>query len=276
MTLGEKLRQARLEIGLSQRQLCGEEITRNMLSQIENGSARPSMDTLCFLAQRLQKPVSWFLEEQTASLPNLQAMETARQAWAEENFTQVLQALSAYRGPDPVFDRERYLLEALALTAQAQAVAEDKPVYARKLLEEALKAGEKTPYFTQALQRQWLLSCGMLSEKVTPLLPQLPADDRELLLRARGALEEGTWERAAALLEAAENRDPQWHLLRGRTAMAQKDYTCAAEHYRQAEDTFPKACAQALEICWRELEDYKMAYHYACKLRELTEGSTAP
>ena len=28
MTLGERLRQARLEAGLSQRQLCGEEVTR--------------------------------------------------------------------------------------------------------------------------------------------------------------------------------------------------------------------------------------------------------
>ena len=35
MTLGEKIRQARLEAGLSQRQLCGGEVTRNMLSQIE-------------------------------------------------------------------------------------------------------------------------------------------------------------------------------------------------------------------------------------------------
>ena len=50
MDLGQKLRQARLEAGLSQRQLCGEEITRNMLSQIENGTARHSMDTLRFLA----------------------------------------------------------------------------------------------------------------------------------------------------------------------------------------------------------------------------------
>lgn len=43
MELGEKLRLARLEAGLSQRALCGDEITRNMLSRIENGAARPSM-----------------------------------------------------------------------------------------------------------------------------------------------------------------------------------------------------------------------------------------
>jgi len=58
MELGDKLRQARIEAGLSQRQLCGEEITRNMLSLIENGSAKPSMKTLQYLAGRLGKTVS--------------------------------------------------------------------------------------------------------------------------------------------------------------------------------------------------------------------------
>ena len=52
MALGQQIRQVRLDAGLSQRQLCGGLITRNMLSQIENGNARPSMDTLQQLAQR--------------------------------------------------------------------------------------------------------------------------------------------------------------------------------------------------------------------------------
>ena len=53
MELGQRIKQARLEAGLSQRQLCGETVTRNMLSQIENGTAKPSMGTLCFFAERL-------------------------------------------------------------------------------------------------------------------------------------------------------------------------------------------------------------------------------
>ena len=70
MELGKRIRQARLEAGLSQRQLCGEQITRNMLSQIENGSARPSMDTLRYLAAQLGKPIGYFLEEQAVTSPN--------------------------------------------------------------------------------------------------------------------------------------------------------------------------------------------------------------
>ena len=61
MEISQKLKQARLDAGLSQKALCGDRITRNMLSQIENGSARPSMDTLRYLAGQLGKPISYFL-----------------------------------------------------------------------------------------------------------------------------------------------------------------------------------------------------------------------
>ena len=69
MELGEKLRKARLEAGMSQRELCAGEVTRNMLSQIENGSARPSMKTLAFFARQLGKPVSYFLRIRQSYLP---------------------------------------------------------------------------------------------------------------------------------------------------------------------------------------------------------------
>ena len=75
MELGARIRQARLDAGLSQRQLCGDVITRNMLSQIENGSARPSMDTLKYLAQQLGTTISYFLDEQAISSPNVALME---------------------------------------------------------------------------------------------------------------------------------------------------------------------------------------------------------
>ena len=71
MELGKRIFQARLEAGMSQRQLCGDTVTRNMLSLIENGSAQPSMDTLRIFAQRLGKPMSFFLQLQCVKLPTL-------------------------------------------------------------------------------------------------------------------------------------------------------------------------------------------------------------
>ncbi len=271
MELGEKIKQARLEIGLSQRQLCGDAITRNMLSQIENGSARPSMDTLRYFAARLEKPVSYFLEEQAVLLPNQQLMEQARQCFGKGEYRQVTQLLEGYRSPDKVFDPECGLLEALSFLEQAkQAVAEEKLVYARTLLEKAERAAQRTDYFMPALQREWLLTAAAADpDRAVQLAQQLPTDDRELLLRARAAMEAGVFAKSACLLDGAQIRNPQWYLLRGQAAMGEKDYALAVNYFRQAEDAYPAQCAKSLETCYRELEDYKMAYYYACKLRDL-------
>ena len=119
MELGEKIRLARLEVGLSQRQLCGEEITRNMLSQIEHGTAKPSMKTLTFLAARLEKPVGYFLDEEALVPANHQILEVlsmlkaAEEAIAQEKYPYARQLLArAENGPDlpSALERSRLLL----------------------------------------------------------------------------------------------------------------------------------------------------------------------
>ena len=41
----------------------------------------------------------------------------------------------------------------------------------------------------------------------------------------------------------------------------------AARHLHLAEEKYPAETAPLLETCYREMEDYKMAYFYACKQR---------
>ena len=120
MHLGEKLRQARLEAGLSQRQLCGDTITRNMLSQIENGSANPSMATLRYLAEKLGKRISYFLQEDTILSPNPALLQQARQAYVGHKYADVLDLATQYQGPDPLFDDEWHYLCALCALALAE------------------------------------------------------------------------------------------------------------------------------------------------------------
>ena len=261
MELGTRLKQARLEAGLSQRQLCGDLITRNMLSQIENGSARPSMDTLRQLAARLGKPMGYFLEEQAVTSPNQACMARARLAQAKE----VLEILADYQSPDPVFDAERWLLEALACLDLAQTVIDEGRLgYAATLLERAAAAGAATPYYTPETERRRLLLCHR-AKALSPsqLTSQLPDISDELLLRAEAALEQGQRQRCIHLLESCECTEEQWHYLYAECLLAEKDYAAAAEHYRKAPQTM--AVYAKLEACFRELEDYKMAYFYACK-----------
>ena len=263
MELGHRLKQARLEAGLSQRQLCGEEITRNMLSQIENGSARPSMDTLRYLASRLGKPMGYFLEEQAVTSPNQQIMERARCSAPEE----ALALLKGYRLPDPVFDRERWLLEALSCMALAEtAIEDDRLGYAATLLEQAAHAGVQTPYYTPELEQRRVLLCYRAKAgSAADLAALLPDNTEELLLRAAAALEKGDPVQCGQILDAAHQQDNAWHFLRAESFLAQKEYGQAAAHYLEAGES--STVYAKLELCYRELEDYKKAYEYACKQR---------
>ena len=64
MNIGENIRTMRLAKMMTQADLAGDQITRNMLCQIERGAALPSVPTMCYLAQRLNVPVGYLLSEE--------------------------------------------------------------------------------------------------------------------------------------------------------------------------------------------------------------------
>ena len=262
MELGQRIRQARLDAGLSQRQLCQDLITRNMLSQIENGVAKPSMDTLQKLAERLGRPAGWFLDQQMPQLPNQDVMNRARQAKG----AQKLELLKEYQTPDPVFDPERWLMEALTCMELAQEAIEEKKVqYALSLLDQAKAAGEKTPYYTPQLRRQWVLLRFAAGEPAAELAKQLPSEDPALMLLASAALEAQKPEEAGRFLDAVTDKTQSWHYLRATVFEAQGRLDEAVAHYLQAGET--AQVYGALERCYLAKEDYKQAYFYACKCR---------
>lgn len=267
MDLGQKIRAARLEAGLSQRQLCGDTITRNMLSQIENGTAKPSMQTLSSLAARLGKSVSFFLDENVVTSPNQQVMSRARAAWFSGAPAETRKTLADYRQPDAEFEWERQLLERLSTLAQAQTALEKQQyLFAEQLLE----GMELTDgYCADELERQRLL----LLVRAKPQLRQeicrkLPSLDEELLLRARDALDRGQFDRSEHLLEAVEDRNSaDWNFLRAEVHLARQQYRDAAACYHLAEDAYPEKTAARLERCYREMGDFKQAYFYALRQR---------
>lgn len=262
MELGEKLLKARQEAGLSQRQLCGDVITRNMLSQIEHGTARPSMDTLRLLAARLGKPVSFFLEEEAVMSPNQELMEQVRKASPDQSWL----ILKAFQQPDPVLEWEwkcRSFLSGLA--AAEKALSEGKHLYARQLLEEV----SEFDHGIRSLERQRLLLLGKIpGENLKKITERLPSLDEELLVRAEAALAGNDPDRAIAVLMAMEDpADPRGNLLLGQALMQKKEYALAADCLQKAEKTYPQSCLSLLEECFRELGDFKQAYEYACKRR---------
>ncbi len=268
MELGEKLRQARLEAGLSQRQLCGEQITRNMLSQIENGTARPSMDTLGYLAGRLGKSISYFLEETAVTSPNQQVMASARKRLENKDFSGCLAALQGYKAPDPVFDWEcRYMIALSSVDLAREQITQGRLPYAAQLLEDAAAAGEQTPYYTRELERSRLLLLAKTGQvPLAQVANQLPGEDEALLVRAEAALLRGDIARCGAYLAACEQQHQvHWRQLMAEALFAKKQYRRAMEYYEALPGSLQVFAR--LEICCRELGDFQKAYEYACRQR---------
>ena len=252
MDLGEKLKNVRLEAGLSQRQVCGERITRNMLSQIENGSARPSMDTLRYLADRLGKPLGYFLDTDSDSL------HAARLAYAAGNGLGMLDALS---DTDVTTPEGAFLRKLGFLLAGEQALREQRLPYARDLLERCGQL-ESTYWQPETERRRQMDLCRADPSAPAPEVP--PEED--LLLRAELALRSGKAALAGAWLDCLDDRrSRKWRLLRCDVYLAEQNPTAALEVLRplgEDQDTLPR-----LETCYRETGDFQNAYRCAVAQR---------
>ena len=257
MSLGEKIKAARVGAGLSQRMLCGDRITRNMLSQIENGSAKPSVKTLEYLAGQLGKPVSYFLEEQAVTFPNQHPMADARIALALGDFEKLREALDRFQEPDAVFFEERQLLEHLWCVRRAQqAMAEEQKPYAVKLLYRAMEL--HGVYITGELRYRCRVLLGLAGENTA-----LECDEDALLVRAMQAQDP---RKKTEILAAAEDKaGAKWNELQAEALFALGQYAQAADCYLLAPQN--RETYSRLEVCYRELGDYQKAYEYACKQR---------
>lgn len=255
MTIGQRILQARQEAGLSQRQLAGENITRNMLSAIEHDKARPSLDTLQYLSRMLNRPVGWFLGEEGPEVSGFDALVHARRAYDEGNFRECLSHLEQI--PDgEVLGREVSLLRVLATLALAeQCMGDGRLPYARKLLEEAM--GEDCPYFTPELERRLAILRGKAGLNV-----RIP-EDAGLMLRAETALKEQRYSDARRYLEALDDRRDRWHYLMGEAWFGLADYERAAQCYHRVEETMRKAVRRKLQLCYAAMKDFEKAYYYA-------------
>lgn len=264
MGIGKRIKDARKAAGLTQGQLCGEVITRNMLSLIENDKARPSTETLQHLATALSKPMSYFLEEDTVYSPNQAAMIAAEAAYRDKDFKAVLVSLDNYTAPDPVFDNLRHLLEVLACENLAEeAIAAGKTIYALNLLKQADEAAAKTPYAPSPDRRTLLRYRADPKTAENAVLSTTSA----LLVRAENAILRRNYPLAAKILEATEDRPPRWHLLRGTAAFHMKDAKLAVCCLENAEEHFPREVPLLLEQAYLLQKDYTKAYEIASKYK---------
>jgi transcriptional regulator with XRE-family HTH domain/Tfp pilus assembly protein PilF len=117
-SLGERVRAARRELGLSQAQLAGEELTKGFISQIESGLVRPSVRSLQIIATRLGRPLDYFVgDEPLAATKRARFHRLAAEAAAERRDWAVVRREASSALATSVPPRERAVLLRLVAVA---------------------------------------------------------------------------------------------------------------------------------------------------------------
>jgi len=144
--IGRKIRTLRLSRHMTQAQLAGDSITRNMLSLIENGVAAPSLGTLVQIAQRLEVPVGYFFasdDEETSQFLKISLIGEIRALYDAGKYSDCLQKCAMLTRPD---DEIRMITADAYLALTREACMSGSLLSASEYLEKASDAVRRCVY----------------------------------------------------------------------------------------------------------------------------------
>ena len=285
MTLGQKLRQMRLARGMTQSQVAGDRITRNMLSQIENDLAKPSLPTLEYLAQVLEVSVGWLMADENADSPTGR-LSRARTLLRAEDYAACMATLNQEE-PE---DEEQLMLSVCACRLARQALGNEEFERALDLAKRALDWNQNALYRVPGIQveasaviARCAAELNMGEEEAVTAYRDLYLQQQHAvqyhMLMARYHLEQEHVQAAEreiwSISDLPDGDRAEYLILRGKLATKKEQYENAALYLQQAESLQPlpkllqRELYQCQEVCSRELGDFKQAYEYLSRQREL-------
>ena len=137
--IGARIRSLRQSRGMTQSELAGGDVTRNMLSRIEHGAALPSLPTLCAIASRLNIPVGALLGDLDTYL-EYEAQEKIRALMRDEKYEKVIRYCDESEQVSG-FVGVRALFAKAAICRARELYREGELTEARELLVRARDAG---------------------------------------------------------------------------------------------------------------------------------------
>lgn len=288
MNIGEKIKRLRLEKFMTQAELAGSQITRNMLSLIEKGKAIPSLQTLMYLADKLNVSAGYLLAEEgeVAFFGKAEQISEIRLAYKKQNYRicfDLCRKLSASAGED---DELNLLMAESCFEIAKEEFFADRLRSACAKLDEAVQYASRCAYHTEHIQAVAELyfdyletfSPSFVSEYIDtsdPIL-KLPGyvplqDDFCRYMLALKALEMGEGRFLQLYLEQAKDRAfPLVKHILALECMEKGEYELAANYLSdilRSDDSIPGTVLYYvfgnLEDCCRKLKNLKNAKLYA-------------
>lgn len=280
MNIGERIRELRISKLMTQSELAGSRITRNMLSCIENGSANPSLSTILYIAGRLNVPAGFLLAEEGDEIVyrKISNLSNIKRAYTAGDW-RGCRSLCFSGCPEPD-DEIGFLLAHCDAGIAVEEFQSGKLRSACRFFDEALSYAEKTIYPTddiEAIARVYFrymerVSYTLYSDILDESKPLRVRADTPLVayLDALDALEREDTETVSVFLANTDPTAFEHAHVRSRLMMAEGEYRSAeklllqllkAETPLMPVSLYEVLCE--LEVCCRENEDFKGAYNYA-------------
>ncbi len=134
--LGRLIKEARLAKKMTQSEVVGSFITRNMLSQIESGSAIPSIKTLQYLSERLDISIHMLSQDEQAEKTSVdeaggnytqfKLMREAKDNYSAGNYTAAIDSILPFLNDDSVYADELYAIYSMCCLAASKKRDESK------------------------------------------------------------------------------------------------------------------------------------------------------
>ena len=282
MEIGEKIKRLRTAKLMTQAELAGGEITRNMLSRIENGAAQPSIGTVKYIAARLNVSPGFLLAGEDDELLYFKAgeIENVKKAYEQKNFRLCRDICLSSEWSD---DEMRLILCESSLGVGIEEFCEGNLHRAAELFEEAVECAEQTVYNTDIVVSR-VRAYSDYMQMISPTLALYVGDGEsdvrvmsdafcvysDLICEADKSGFDGIFYIEQRMAALGEDSSYLMHV-RARELMERGEYAQAHAILRRLlfDDSLelPQPMLYFifcdLEVCCKETDDFKGAYEYS-------------
>lgn len=181
---GKRIKEARISKKMTQSEVVGDFITRNMLSQIESGTATPSVKTLEYLASVLDIPVAELMPKSDSEAAEeicpeasgeAERLAEVKELYACGEFSGALEILGAPEDWRLLKD-EFYALSARCLLGFAEKTSDTDAVMAIEYAKKAAEMSEMGIYSSKELKVSSVKLLNSLAEKMSRYYAALISD----------------------------------------------------------------------------------------------------
>ena len=277
MLLGEKIKLARQAKKITQSQLAGDKVTRNMISRIETGTANPSLDTIKYLAQRLSLPVSYLLSEDDDLLfyEKKEKMSVIYTAYTSKDYSYCIEKIDSLSGLD---NELAYLLANSLFERGKQNLVRGALQSAMKDFERAEESIRLTVLDTLHISTVLKMYKSIASNIQAPLLE---FNDAEYAAGLHSTFDYDMYRYLVQDYDYEFKNESMRYHAAAKKLIRERKYSDAVPRLLKASE---KMAAQGynsfvlfsiytdLEQCYKQLFDFENAYRYASKRMSMLEG----